>query len=116
MSTEDKEAKYDVETSPFKTLFTNLAVIEHERWIASHKLMGYVVGPEKLLAKKQFKYMCPFDALEPKIQGYDYNVVYTTIKIAYDKAREIAKPENRFVEWLKATAQKLKTQFAKRGE
>lgn len=115
---EDKEAKYDVETSPFKTLFTNLAVIEHERWIASHKLMGYVVGPEKLLAKKQFKYMCPFEDLDPGIQKYDYLVIYTTIKIAHAKAkaREIAKPENRFVEWLKATAQKLKTQFAKRGE
>lgn len=67
-------------------LLYNIALVEHERWIASHKLMGYTLAPTTDYVKKHHKCMCDFDQLEVEIQTYDCNVVDTTIKLAYEKA------------------------------
>lgn len=69
-------------------LLRNMAIVEHERWIASHKLMGYVYGSKTELVKRQHKCMCPFAELDEETQSYDCNVVDTTIKLAYQKFQE----------------------------
>lgn len=66
-------------------LLRNLAITEHERWIAAHKLMGYIYQQERDLVKKCHENMCDFDKLSPETQSYDYNVVDTTIKIESKK-------------------------------
>lgn len=63
----------------------NIAMVEHERWIASHKLMGYTYNPENDCVQKYHKCICPWDELDEMTQSYDCNVVDTTIKIAYKK-------------------------------
>lgn len=69
-----------------KTLLLNLAQIEHERWIASHKLMGFKYGVTKDYVKKQHKCMCDLGQLDEETQSYDCNVVDTTIKLAFQDA------------------------------
>lgn len=68
-------------------LLKNMAYVEHERWIASHKLMGYSEGPTDVV-KKRHEYMCSWDKLDEKTQSFDCKVVDTTIKLAYQKALE----------------------------
>ena len=63
-------------------LLYNIALVEHERWIASHKLMGYTYNPENDFVKKYHKCMCPWKDLDELSQSYDCNVVDTTIKMA----------------------------------
>lgn len=63
-------------------LLQNIAMVEHERWIASHKLMGYTYNPETNFVKKYHKCMCPWKDLDELSQSYDCNVVDTTIKMA----------------------------------
>ena len=63
-------------------LLLNMAIVEHERWVASHKLMGYTFG-EKSSASKQHPCMCDWDSLDQITQSYDCNVVDTTIKLVY---------------------------------
>lgn len=69
-------------------LLKNMAYVEHERWIASHKLMGYTVAPETDFVKKHHKCMCTWDELDEQTKFFDCKVVDTTIKIEYQKALE----------------------------
>lgn len=66
------------------TLLMNIAMTEHERWIASHKLMGYTYAKESDLVKKMHKCICPWDELDEQTQSYDCNVVDTTIRMEYN--------------------------------
>ena len=68
------------------TLLRNIAIVEHERWIAMQKLMGYTYAPKRNYITKQHEYMCEWDGLKEDIQSYDCNVVDTTIKLAYQEA------------------------------
>ena len=78
------EITYPGHNESLKLLLRNMAILEHERWISAHKLMGYSWGKEKDLANKKLPDMCPFDKLsDPTTQSFDYNVVDTTIKLAY---------------------------------
>ena len=67
-------------------LLYNIALVEHERWIASHKLMGYTFSSTTDYVKKHHKCMCDFEQLDVETQSYDCNVVDTTIKLAYNEA------------------------------
>jgi hypothetical protein len=64
------------------SLLLNLAKVEHERWVASHKLMGYTYGPKNDCVRKQHPCVCPWEDLDEMTQSYDCNVVDTTIKLA----------------------------------
>lgn len=66
-------------------LLLNITMGEHERWIASHKLMGYTYNPENDCIQKHHKCICPWDELDEMTQSYDCNVVDTAIKMAYKK-------------------------------
>ena len=68
-----------------KRQLLNLARVEHERWIASHKLMGYIYQKENDHVQKHHKCICPWGALDECTQSYDYNVVDTTIRLACQK-------------------------------
>ena len=74
-------------------LLYNIALVEHERWIASHKLMGYTLATTTDYVKKHHKCMCDFDMLDEKTQSFDCNVVDTTIRLAYQEA--MIKSENK---------------------
>lgn len=83
-----KTVNYDCEGNDAELLH-NMALVEHERWIASHKLMGFVYGDSKNYVKKHHKCMCDFDKLDSdETRSYDCNVVDTTIKLAYIKANK----------------------------
>ena len=69
-------------TAAENVLLLNLARVEHERWIASHKLMGYTYHPENDHVKKLHKCLCPWEDLDERTQSYDCNVVDTTIRLA----------------------------------
>ena len=71
-----------------KERLINLAMVEHERWIASHKLMGYTYAPEDDYVKKHHRCLCPWEDLGEKTQSWDCNVVDTAIKMAYFKTKE----------------------------
>ena len=71
-----------------KQLLLNIAIVEHERWIASQKLMGYTYNTENDYVKKYHKDMCAWNELDDKTKSFDCNVVDTTIKIAYRKDNE----------------------------
>lgn len=81
-SRKDETTKYECGKDD-ELLFLNIAMVEHERWIASHKLMGYTYNPENDSVQKHHKYICPWDELDEIMQSYDCNVVDTTIKMAY---------------------------------
>ena len=66
-------------------LFQTMAMVEHERWIASHKLMGYTYNTENDCIHKHHKCICPWNELDEMTQSYDCNVVDTTIKMAYKR-------------------------------
>ena len=68
------------------TLLMNIAMVEHERWVASHKLMGYTYGHENDFVQKQHKCIYPWEELDEMTQSYDCNVTDTTIKMAYHEA------------------------------
>lgn len=68
-----------------RQLLQNMAMLEHERWIALHKLMGYTYAAKTDHVRKHHQYMCPWEELEEKTQSYDCRVVDTTIKIEYNK-------------------------------
>ena len=69
-------------------LLLNVAMVEHERWVASHKLMGYVYASKTDIVRKHHECMRPFAELDEETQSYDCNVVDTTIKLAYQKMQE----------------------------
>ena len=63
-------------------LLLNMALVEHERWIASHKLMGYIYARKGDCVKKHHECICSwFDLADEMTQSYDCNVVDTTIKM-----------------------------------
>ena len=64
-----------------------MAIVEHERWVASHKLLGYTYSPENNFVKKQHKCLCKWECLDETTKSYDCNVVDTTIKMAYEKLK-----------------------------
>ena len=67
-------------------LLNNMALVEHERWIAAHKLMGYTWASSTEYVKKHHKCMCDFEKLDSEeTQSYDCNVVDTTIKMAFQE-------------------------------
>lgn len=73
-------------------ILQNIAMIEHERWIASHKLMGYTYSPDHNCIQKHHRCICSWQELDEMTQSYDCNVVDTTIKLAY---RKVLKKYNR---------------------
>lgn len=88
VNTRDKfSTKYDCDTES-ALLLRNMAVIEHERWIASHKLMGYTYGLKTDYVKKLHEDVCDWSKLDEVTQSYDCNVVDTTIKMAYKECNK----------------------------
>lgn len=83
-SRKDETPKYKCDKEDEQILL-NIAMVEHERWIASHKLMGYIYNSENDCVQKHHKYICPWDKLDEITQSYDCNVVDTTFKMAYKK-------------------------------
>lgn len=67
------------------TLLHTIAAVEHERWVASHKLMGYTYGAETDHVKQCHRCLCLWSDLDEKTQAYDCNVVDTTIRMTYKK-------------------------------
>lgn len=80
----DDTTKYECDKDE-KQLLLNIAMVEHERWIASHKLMGYTYNPENDYIQKQHRCISPWKELDEITQSYDCNVVDTTIKMMYKK-------------------------------
>lgn len=56
-----------------------IAMVEHERWNASHKIMGYRLGESKDLVKMTHSDIKPWEKLSESTKLYDYIVVKTTI-------------------------------------
>ena len=83
-SRKNETTQYECGTDE-EQLLLNIAMVEHERWIASHKLMGYTYNPENDCVQKHHKCICPWNELDEMTQSYDCNVVDTTIKMAYKK-------------------------------
>lgn len=84
MSREEGTTKYKCSKEDAQ-LLQNIAMVEHERWIASHKLMGYTYNPINNCVQKHHKCICHWDDLDEVTKSYDCNVVDTTIKMAYRK-------------------------------
>lgn len=68
-----------------EAMLINCAIVEHERWIASHKLMGYLFNENKDYVKKYHNCIVPWELLSEETKSYDCNVVDTTIRMAYKK-------------------------------
>lgn len=85
---ETKKTSYNNCPENDAQLLRNMAIVEHERWIASHKLMGYVYASKTDIVRKHHECMRPFAELDEETQSYDCNVVDTTIKLAYQKMQE----------------------------
>ena len=72
--------------SPEAELLINMAITEHERWIASHELMGYTKNSKNDHVKKHHECMVDWrDLKDDNTRSYDCNVVDTTIRMAYEK-------------------------------
>lgn len=65
-------------------LLENLAILEHERWVSSHKLMGYVYGAKSDHRRRLHSCLVEWNRLSPQGKSFDHNVVDTTIKIVYN--------------------------------
>ncbi len=85
-SRKDETTKYDCSKEEEQQLLLNIAKVEHERWIASHKLMGFTYGKETDIVEKHHKDMCSFDELDEKTQSYDCNTVDTSIKLEHENS------------------------------
>lgn len=82
-ATNTTEYNYD---TPDVELLYNMAIVEHERWIAAHKLMGYTFGDNTDYVKKHHECMVDWrDLKDDQKRSYDCNVVDTTIRMAYEK-------------------------------
>ena len=79
-----KTVKYLCEESDIAMLL-NLAKVEHERWVASHKLMGYVYDEVNDCVRKHHRCLCSWDELDEVTRSYDCAVVDTTIRLACKK-------------------------------
>lgn len=78
--------KYDRCDESAAYLLRNMAVLEHERWISAHKLLGFRYAEKSDFARKFNDCMCPLEQLDERTQSYDYKVIDTTVKILYGKA------------------------------
>ena len=58
-----------------------LAIGEHIRWEASHKVLGYTLGVETDDVKKTHDCLKDFALLDNKVKHYDYLVVKTTLSL-----------------------------------
>lgn len=76
------ETRYDCNEYDAK-LLQNIAMVEHERWVASHKLMGYTYSQKNDYVQKCHQCICPWKDLDEMTQSYDCNVVDTTIRMEY---------------------------------
>jgi hypothetical protein len=85
-SRKDDTTKYKCDKKDEQILM-NIAMVEHERWIASHKLMGYTYNPVNDCVQKHHKCICHWDELDEITKSYDCNVVDTTIKMAFNRAK-----------------------------
>lgn len=83
-SRKDDTTKYKCDRDD-EQLLLNIAMVEHERWIASHKLMGYTYNPVNDCVQKHHKCICHWDELDEITKSYDCNVVDTTIKMAFNR-------------------------------
>jgi len=88
MSRKPETLKYDQCSDADAALFENMATLEHERWISAHKLMGFRYAEKNDVVKKLNNCMCPFEKLDETLQSYDYNVVDTSIRLAFNIASE----------------------------
>ncbi len=70
-------------------LLRNMAVVEHERWTASHRLMGYAYGTNTDYVMKLHDNIYHWSMLNEVAQSYDCNVVDTTIKIEYKRLNKL---------------------------
>ena len=84
-SRQQKTINYASATEAEAELLWNVAMVEHERWIASHKLMGYSYDIENDVVRKFHNNICLLEDLDEKTQSYDCNVVDTTIKMEYER-------------------------------
>lgn len=77
----------------WETCRTNLAKCEHLRWNASHYMQGYVLMTDEVKRTIESKQSCdertkqhtcliPWEQLDKKNQGYDYQVVDTSVELA----------------------------------
>ena len=62
-----------------------IAMVEHERWVASHKLLGYLSGENKDFVKMIHKDIRPWEELSEGTKLYDYIVVKTTIDMLIEE-------------------------------
>lgn len=84
-----------------KTILLNIARLEHERWVASMKLRGWSPTPEstdsKNIEQQLHNDMRPWDELRSEgpdreeTQGYDCDVVETSIRIELNTIKHIEK-------------------------
>ena len=58
-----------------------LAVLEHIRWEASLRALGYTSGETTDEVNKTHQYIKSFDSLDPDTQHYDYLVIKTTFEL-----------------------------------
>ena len=86
-SREKSTIRYKMANEADAELLWNMALVEHERWIASHKLMGYSYDIENDVVRKFHNNICPLEDLDEKTQSYDCNVVDTTIKMEYERVK-----------------------------
>ena len=77
--------KYLCEESDIAMLL-NVAKVEHERWVASHKLMGYIYDEVNDCVRKHHRCLRSWDELDEVTRSYDCNVVDTTIRLAGSKS------------------------------
>ena len=85
-SRNEHSTKYDCDENE-ANLLIYIAMSEHERWIASHKLMGYTYSLESDSVQKHHQCICSWDELDEITQSYDCNVVDTSIKMEYQKLK-----------------------------
>ncbi len=67
----------------------NMAILEHERWISAHKLMGFQYAEKNDIVRKCNSCIRPLDELDEVKQSYDYNIVDTTINLAYENRQHV---------------------------
>ena len=68
-------------------LLVNVAIVEHERWMASHELRGFTYNEKgKDYIRKYHNSMLPFYKLkDDRTRSYDCDVVDTTIRLLLDE-------------------------------
>lgn len=54
---------------------TQIAILEHERWMADRRLNGWRQGPARNNTRKIHTDFVPFEELSEKVKSYDYRVV-----------------------------------------